>query len=125
MNVPEKLYYTREHEWVDFDQDEIIIGITDYAQNQLGDIIFVEIPLRGDTYLLGDTFGEIEAVKTVSELYAPISGTIIAVNDNIEKKPDFLNSDPYGKGWLIKLKCSDISEKSSLLSSKEYVKLIS
>ena len=125
MNVPDQLFYTKDHEWVEFDQDKITIGITDYAQSQLGDIIFVEMPLAGDTFAVGNTFGEIEAVKTVSELYAPLSGTVIAVNDCIEKEPESVNTDPYGKGWLIKLKCSNELEKSSLLSSSEYEKLIS
>ena len=125
MNVPNQLFYTKDHEWVEFDQDKITIGITDYAQSQLGDIIFVEMPLAGDIFTAGNTFGEIEAVKTVSELYAPLSGTVIEVNDCIEKEPEFVNTDPYGKGWLIKLKCSNQLEKSSLLSSSEYGKLIS
>ena len=125
MNVPDQLFYTKDHEWVEFDQDKITIGITDYAQSQLGDIIFVEMPLAGDTFAAGNTFGEIEAVKTVSELYAPLSGTVIEVNDCIEKEPESVNNDPYGKGWLIKLQCSNQLEKSSLLSSSEYEKLIS
>ena len=125
MNVPDQLFYTKDHEWVEFDQDKITIGITDYAQSQLGDIIFVEMPLAGDIFAAGNTFGEIEAVKTVSELYAPLSGTVIEVNDCIEKEPEFVNTDPYGKGWLIKLKCSNQLENSSLLSSSEYEKLIS
>jgi len=125
MNVPDQLFYTKDHEWVEFDQDKITIGITDYAQSQLGDIIFVEMPLAGDIFAAGNTFGEIEAVKTVSELYAPLSGTVIEVNDCIEKEPEFVNNDPYGKGWLIKLQCSNQLEKSSLLSSSEYEKLIS
>ena len=125
MNVPDQLFYTKDHEWVEFDQDKITIGITDYAQSQLGDIIFVEMPLAGDIFAAGNTFGEIEAVKTVSELYAPLSGTVIDVNDCIEKEPEFVNNDPYGKGWLIKIQCSNQLEKSSLLSSSEYEKLIS
>ena len=125
MNVPNQLFYTKDHEWVEFHQDKITIGITDYAQSQLGDIIFVEMPLAGDIFAAGNTFGEIEAVKTVSELYAPLSGTVIEVNDCIEKEPESVNTDPYGKGWLIKLKCSNQLENSSLLSSSEYEKLIS
>ena len=125
MNTPEHLHYTEDHEWANYNGDEVTIGITDFAQSQLGDIIFVEMPLAGDIFVAGNTFGEIEAVKTVSELYAPLSGTVIEVNDCIEKEPEFVNTDPYGKGWLIKLKFSNQLEKSSLLSSSEYEKLIS
>ena len=125
MNIPEKLFYTVEHEWVDFHQDEVTIGITDYAQSQLGDVIFVEFPKVGDTFSAGDSFGEIEAVKTVSDLYAPVSGTVIAVNENIENEPESVNSDPYGKGWLIKVQCSGPEEKPDLLSSAAYEELVS
>ena len=125
MNIPEKLFYTVEHEWVDFHQDEVTIGITDYAQSQLGDVIFVEFPKVGDTFSAGDSFGEIEAVKTVSDLYAPVSGTVIAVNENLENEPESVNSDPYGKGWLIKVQFSSPEEKSDLLSSEAYEELVS
>ena len=125
MNIPEKLFYTVEHEWVDFHQDEVTIGITDYAQSQLGDVIFVEFPKVGDTFSAGDPFGEIEAVKTVSDLYAPVSGTVIAINENIENEPESVNSDPYGKGWLIKVQCSNPEEKPDLLSSAAYKELVS
>ena len=125
MNIPEKLFYTVEHEWVDFHQDEVTIGITDYAQSQLGDVIFVEFPKVGDIFSAGDPFGEIEAVKTVSDLYAPVSGTVIAVNENIENEPESVNSDPYGKGWLIKVQCSRPEEKPDLLSSAAYEELVS
>ena len=114
MNIPEKLFYTVEHEWVDFHQDEVTIGITDYAQSQLGDVIFVEFPKVGDIFSAGDPFGEIEAVKTVSDLYSPVSGTVIAVNENIENEPESVNSDPYGKGWLIKVQCSSPEESPDL-----------
>ena len=125
MNIPEKLFYTVEHEWIDFHQDEVTIGITDYAQSQLGDVIFVEFPKVGDIFSAGDPFGEIEAVKTVSDLYAPVSGTVIAVNEIIENEPEAVNSDPYGKGWLIKVQCSSPDEKSDLLSSVAYGELVS
>ena len=125
MNIPEKLFYTVEHEWVDFHQDEVTIGITDYAQSQLGDVIFVEFPKVGDIFSAGDPFGEIEAVKTVSDLYAPVSGTVIAINENIENEPESVNSDPYGKGWLIKVQCSGPEEKPDLLSSAAYEELVS
>ena len=100
MNIPDKLLYTKEHEWANFENKEVIIGITDYAQSQLGDIIFLDIPERDLIVSIGDVFGEIEAVKTVSELYAPISGKIISVNDQIESNPEIINSDPYGKVGL-------------------------
>ena len=125
MNIPEKLFYTVEHEWIDFHQDEVTIGITDYAQSQLGDVIFVEFPKVGDIFSAGDPFGEIEAVKTVSDLYAPVSGTVIAVNENIENEPESVNSDPYGKGWLIKVQYSRPEEKPDLLSSAAYEELVS
>ena len=116
MKIPEKLLYTLEHEWADFKNNEVIIGITDYAQSQLGDIIFVELPEIGSIYNSGDIFGEIEAVKTVSDLYAPISGKVIEVNNAIEIKPEIVNSDPYHDGWLIKFEPSHPREKKELLS---------
>ena len=125
MSTPKNLFYTKEHEWADFKDEEIIIGITDYAQSQLGDVIFIEFPDVGDEFNSGDVFGEIEAVKTVSELYIPLSGTIIAVNEDLEDTPDNVNSDPYGKGWLIKISAKDINDKKKLLSSEEYKKIIS
>ncbi len=125
MSTPKNLFYTKEHEWADFKDEEIIIGITDYAQSQLGDVIFIEFPDVGDEFNSGDVFGEVEAVKTVSELYIPLSGTIIAVNDDLEDAPDNVNLDPYGKGWLIKISAKDINDKKKLLSSEEYKKIIS
>ena len=125
MSTPKNLFYTKEHEWADFKDQEIIIGITDYAQSQLGDVIFIEFPDVGDEFNSGDVFGEVEAVKTVSELYIPLSGTIIAVNEDLEEAPDNVNSDPYGKGWLIKISAKDINDKKKLLSSEEYKKIIS
>ena len=120
MKIPENLLYTLEHEWADFKKNIVIIGITDYAQSQLGDIIFVELPEIGSVYNSGDIFGEIEAVKTVSDLYAPISGKIIEVNDNIEINPELVNSDPYVDGWLIKIEPSHPKEKEELLSFNAY-----
>ena len=125
MSTPKNLFYTKEHEWADFKDEKIIIGITDYAQSQLGDVIFIEFPDVGDEFNSGDVFGEVEAVKTVSELYIPLSGTIIAVNDDLEDAPDNVNLDPYGKGWLIKISAKDINDKKKLLSSEEYKKIIS
>ena len=124
MNTPEHLFYTKEHEWANFKDNEVIIGITDYAQSQLGDIIFIEFPEIGDQVNAGDSFGEVEAVKTVSELYAPVTGTILEVNENLEDSADLVNSDPYGDGWLIKIKPANLNEKDDLMKSAAYKELI-
>ena len=124
MNTPEHLFYTKEHEWANFKDNEVIIGITDYAQSQLGDIIFIEFPEIGDQVNAGDSFGEVEAVKTVSELYAPVTGTVLEVNENLEDSADLVNSDPYGDGWLIKIKPSNLNEKDDLMKSAAYKELI-
>ena len=124
MNTPEHLFYTKEHEWANFKDNEVIIGITDYAQSQLGDIIFIEFPEIGDQVNAGDSFGEVEAVKTVSELYAPVTGTILEVNENLQDSADLVNSDPYGDGWLIKIKPTNLNEKDDLMKSAAYKELI-
>ena len=124
MNTPEHLFYTKEHEWANFKDSEVIIGITDYAQSQLGDIIFIEFPEIGDQVNAGDSFGEVEAVKTVSELYAPVTGTVLEVNENLEDSADLVNSDPYGDGWLIKIKPTNLNEKDDLMKSAAYKELI-
>ena len=124
MNTPEHLFYTKEHEWANFKDNEVIIGITDYAQSQLGDIIFIEFPEIGGQVNAGDSFGEVEAVKTVSELYAPVTGTILEVNENLEDSADLVNSDPYGDGWLIKIKPTNLNEKDDLMKSAAYKELI-
>ena len=124
MNTPEHLFYTKEHEWANFKDNEVIIGITDYAQSQLGDIIFIEFPEIGDEVNAGDSFGEVEAVKTVSELYAPVTGTILEVNENLEDSADLVNSDPYGDGWLIKIKPTNLNEKDDLMKSAAYKELL-
>ena len=124
MNTPEHLFYTKEHEWANFKDNEVIIGITDYAQSQLGDIIFIEFPEIGDEVNAGDSFGEVEAVKTVSELYAPVTGTVVEVNENLEDSADLVNSDPYGDGWLIKIKPTNLNEKDDLMKSAAYKELI-
>ena len=124
MNTPEHLFYTKEHEWANFKDNEVIIGITDYAQSQLGDIIFIEFPEIGDEVNAGDSFGEVEAVKTVSELYAPVTGTVLEVNENLEDSADLINSDPYGDGWLIKIKPTNLNEKDNLMKSAAYEELI-
>ncbi len=123
-DIPSELLYTKEHEWANFKDNEVIIGITDYAQSQLGDIIFIEFPEIGDQVNAGDSFGEVEAVKTVSELYAPVTGTVLEVNENLEDSADLVNSDPYGDGWLIKIKPTNLNEKDDLMKSAAYKELI-
>ena len=124
MNTPEHLFYTKEHEWANFKENEVIIGITDYAQSQLGDIIFIEFPEIGEEVNAGDSFGEVEAVKTVSELYAPVTGTVVEVNEILEDSSDLVNTDPYGDGWLIKIKPTNLNEKDDLMKSAAYEELI-
>ena len=124
MSLPKKLLYTEEHEWVNDKDDEVIIGITDFAQSQLGDIIFLELPDIGDKIIEGEPFGEIEAVKTVSELYAPVNGTVIEVNNNLEDSPDRVNQDCYGEGWIIKIKPDEKINKENLLDYQDYAKLV-
>ena len=124
MSVPKKLLYTEEHEWVNDKDDEVIIGITDFAQSQLGDIIFLELPDIGDKIIEGEPFGEVEAVKTVSELYAPVNGTVIEVNNNLEDSPDRVNQDCYGEGWIIKIKPDEKINKENLLDYQDYTKLV-
>ena len=120
MNNPNHLFYTKEHEWADIKDNEIVIGITDYAQGQLGDVIFIEFPEVGQEMNAGDVFGEVEAVKTVSELYAPVSGTITEVNEKLENNPDLVNKDPYGDGWLIKVTPKNPDERDELMNSISY-----
>ena len=124
MSLPKKLLYTEEHEWVNDKDDEVIIGITDFAQSQLGDIIFLELPDIGDKIIEGEPFGEIEAVKTVSELYAPVNGTVIEVNNNLEDSRDRVNQDCYGEGWIIKIKPDEKINKENLLDYQDYTKLV-
>ncbi|MCB6974839.1 MULTISPECIES: glycine cleavage system protein GcvH [Butyricimonas] len=120
MNVPAELKYTKEHEWIRVEGEEAYVGITDYAQSQLGDIVFVEVETEGDELEAGDTFGTIEAVKTVSDLYLPVSGEVLEFNSELEDQPDLVNKDPYGKGWIIKIKISDEAQLDGLLSADAY-----
>ena len=124
MNTPDHLLYTKEHELADFKENEVTIGITDYAQGQLGDIIFIEFPEVGQELNAGDTFGEVEAVKTVSELYVPVSGTIIEINEKLEDSADLVNTDPYGDGWLIKIKPTNVNEKDHLMNFSSYEEFV-
>ena len=120
MNVPAELKYTKDHEWIRVEGEEAYVGITDYAQSQLGDIVFVEVETEGDNLEAGDTFGSIEAVKTVSDLYMPISGEVLEFNSELEDQPDLVNKDPYGKGWIIKVKVEDEAQLDGLLSADAY-----
>ena len=120
MNVPAELKYTKEHEWIRVEGEEAYVGITDYAQSQLGDIVFVEVETEGDNLEAGDTFGSIEAVKTVSDLYMPIAGEVLEFNSELEDQPDLVNKDPYGKGWIIKVKVEDEEQLDGLLSADAY-----
>ena len=120
MNVPAELKYTKEHEWIRVEGEEAYVGITDYAQSQLGDIVFVEVETEGDNLEGGDTFGSIEAVKTVSDLYMPIAGEVLEFNSELEDQPDLVNKDPYGKGWIIKVKVEDEAQLDGLLSADAY-----
>ena len=124
MNVPGELKYTRDHEWVRIEGDFAYVGVTDFAQGELGDIVFVEIETVGEKLAREEVFGTIEAVKTVSDLFMPVSGEILEMNPLIEESPDVVNKDPYGKGWMIKIKITDPSEAVDLLSAENYKKLI-
>lgn len=124
MNFPKDLKYTHEHEWIKVEGDHAIVGITDFAQKELGDIVFVEVDTVGQTINTNDVFGTIEAVKTVSDLFIPVAGEIVELNSEIESNPELVNSDPYGKGWIVKIKLKNKSEVDGLLSSDAYEKLI-
>lgn len=124
MNVPEELKYTKEHEWLKAEEGVATVGITDYAQSELGDIVFVELPQVGDTVSQGEPFGTIEAVKTVADLFPPVSGEVSVLNPKIEEDPAVMNKDPYGEGWMMKIKMSEASQADSLLSPTDYRALI-
>jgi glycine cleavage system H protein len=124
MNIPTNLKYTKDHEWVSIDGTTATVGITDFAQKELGDIVYVEVETLDQTLNQDEVFGTVEAVKTVSDLFLPLSGEIIAFNDDLEANPEVVNSDPYGKGWMIKLKIADEAEIEKLLSSDAYKALI-
>ena len=124
MDITDSLLYTNDHEWIKIEENQAIIGITDFAQSELGDIVFIEFPDKGDLFQKGDTIGTIEAVKTVADLYAPVSGKIFELNLELDDNVELINSDPFGKGWLIKMELSNPNEKSDLLSAEDYGKLI-
>ena len=124
MNTPNELKYTPDHEWIKIDGDVAIVGITDFAQKELGDIVYVEIETEGETIPKSELFGTIEAVKTVSDLFMPVSGEVMEFNQNLEAEPELVNSDPYGDGWMIKISLSDPGELDDLLSAEKYLELI-
>lgn len=124
MNTPSELKYTKDHEWIKVEGETATIGITDYAQSELGDIVFVDVDTVDEDLNEGDVFGSVEAVKTVSDLYLPVAGTVLEVNPELEDEPELVNTDPYGKGWIIKLKISDATDLSALLSAEDYQALL-
>ena len=124
MNFPENLKYTKDHEWILVEGDEAKIGITEFAQGELGDIVFVDISSEGETLNAEEVFGSVEAVKTVSELYMPVSGEILEVNADLENAPENVNSDPYGSGWMVRVKLSDASQIDELMSAEQYREMV-
>jgi glycine cleavage system H protein len=124
MNFPAELKYTEDHEWIRIDGDIATIGITDHAQNELGDIVYVDINTVGDALGKGEVFGSVEAVKTVSDLFIPVAGTVLEVNEELDGEPELVNTDPYGRGWMVKISLSNPDEEIGLMSAEEYEKFI-
>ena len=124
MSIPANLKYTKEHEWLRVEGNTALVGITDYAQSELGEIVYVEVETVGEELAEGDVFGSVEAVKTVSELFLPVGGTILELNAELDATPELINTDPYGKGWIVKMSVSELSEVESLLSAEAYEALI-
>ncbi|AXO80356.1 glycine cleavage system protein GcvH [Olleya aquimaris] len=124
MNIPSELKYTKDHEWVKVEGDQITVGITDFAQSELGDIVYVEVETLDETLEADEVFGTVEAVKTVSDLFLPVSGEIVSFNEDLEDEPEKVNTDPYGDGWMVKVKVSDASQLDNLLSADDYKALI-
>ena len=120
MEIPNDLLYTIEHEWVRLKNNRATVGVTDFAQGQLGDVVFVELPVEGTELTKESTFGVVESVKTVSDIYTPVTGKVVAVNKNLESQPELVNSDPYGQGWMIEIEFSNSSPEQSLLSADQY-----
>lgn len=124
MQIPNNLKYTKEHEWIRLENDCAYVGITDFAQSELGEIVFIEVETVGETLSAGETFGTVEAVKTVSDLFLPVSGEILEVNDKLVNQPELVNSDPYGEGWIIKISVADTNDSQNLLDADAYQSLI-
>lgn len=125
MNFPDNLRYTKDHEWIRLEGDEATVGITDFAQHELGDIVYVEIETVGQELNAGDVFGTVEAVKTVSDLYLPVNGSVTEINPKLNSNPELVNNDPYGEGWMAKIKLSNAADIESLLNAEAYQKLVS
>ena len=125
MDIPDNLSYTKEHEWISIEDNIATVGISDYAQSELGDIVFVEMPNIDDVFDKNDVFGTIEAVKTLADLFLPVSGKIIEINESLESNPELVNSSPYNDGWLVKIEVKDVAELEDLLNSEDYENLIS
>lgn len=125
MNFPDNLRYTKDHEWIRLEGDEAFIGITDFAQHELGDIVYVEVETIGQQLNSGDVFGTVEAVKTVSDLYLPVSGTITELNAKLNASPELVNNDPYGDGWMVKMKVSSVGDVDALMNAEAYQALVS
>ena len=124
MNIPTDLKYTKDHEWIKFDDDLATIGITDFAQGELGDIVYIEIETLNENLNAEDVFGSVEAVKTVSDLFMPVSGEVIEINEALEDKPEIVNEDPYGSGWMVKVKCNNPIKSEDLLDAEQYKTLV-
>ena len=124
MNIPEELKYTKDHEWVRIDGDFLVVGVTDFAQKELGDIVYIDVDTEGETLEIESVFGSIEAVKTVSDLFMPVAGEIVAFNENLEDNPDLVNTDPYGEGWMVKVIPTNPNQLDALLSSNDYKALL-
>ena len=124
MNIPEELKYTKDHEWVRVEGENVVIGVTDFAQKELGDIVYIDVDTEGDSLEEEEVFGSVEAVKTVSDLFMPVSGEVTAFNEDLEDAPELVNSDPYGAGWMIKVLVSDKSQLDGLLSATDYKELL-
>lgn len=124
MNIPDNLKYTKDHEWIRIEGDEIYVGITDFAQGELGDIVYVEIEITGENLDREEVFGTVEAVKTVSDLFMPISGEVLEANQNLESNPEVVNKDPYGDGWMVKISIQDAAELDDMLSAEQYKEVI-
>lgn len=124
MNIPENLYFTSDHEWLKAEGDEAYIGVSDFAQGELGDIVFIEVETVGEELSKGASFGTIEAVKTVSDLFMPVSGKVIEFNESLNTNPELVNKDPYGKGWIVKIRMADKAEVATLLTAAKYTELL-
>jgi glycine cleavage system H protein len=124
MNIPDELKYTKDHEWVKVDGDLVTVGITDYAQNELGDVVYVELPEPGQEVEKDESFGTIEAVKAVADLFCPVSGEIMEINEELGDDPEIVNKNPYGDGWMVKIRLSDTTQIDGLMSADDYIKMI-